>query len=195
METLATEVDSTWKLRPIDGSATLTIVASMIVMNIAATYTTLTATFWLTRLVIPILPRQDSAQERRCNGPDKAPARIPAPTRLLPVPRFPTQVKPATTGFLPHPRGDPAGSAEHPAAPSCRQYRGVPPMAHGQLGEEVLAGGVATLRALSAALDEVQAGPEASESTGRSRALSDCARSQQRPERSRPRPSSAASDR
>src|SRR5580693_474373 len=52
METLATEVDSTWKLRPIDGSATLTIVTSMIVMNIAATYTTLTATFWLTRLVI-----------------------------------------------------------------------------------------------------------------------------------------------
>jgi hypothetical protein len=34
------------------GNATLTIVASMIVINIAATYTTLTATFWLTRLVI-----------------------------------------------------------------------------------------------------------------------------------------------
>jgi hypothetical protein len=29
----------------------LTIVASMIVMNIAATYTTLTAIFWLTRPV------------------------------------------------------------------------------------------------------------------------------------------------
>lgn len=68
-------------------------------------------------------------------------------------------------------------------------------MAHGQLDEEVLAGGVATLRALSAALDEVQAGPEASESTGQSRVLSDSARSQQRPERSHPRPSSPASDR
>src|SRR5580704_3169143 len=104
MEMLATEVDSTWKLRPIDGSATLTIVASMIVMNIAATYTTLTATFWLTRLVILILPRQDPAQERRCNGRDKPLARIPAPTRLLPLPRFPPRSSPRRPVFFRTPR-------------------------------------------------------------------------------------------
>jgi hypothetical protein len=37
------------------GSATLTIVASMIVMNMAATNTTLTASFWLIR-AFPISP-------------------------------------------------------------------------------------------------------------------------------------------
>ena len=64
MEMLATEVDATSKVRPIDGSATLTIVASMIVMNIAATYTTQTATFWLTRLVMLVLPHPRSSPRR-----------------------------------------------------------------------------------------------------------------------------------
>src|SRR5580704_17338268 len=53
---LATVVAGTPKSRPIVGSATLTIVDSRIVMNMAATYTTLTATFGLTRLVM--LPPQ-----------------------------------------------------------------------------------------------------------------------------------------
>src|ERR1700734_3129147 len=53
---LATVVAGTPKSRPIVGSATLTIVESRIVMNMAATYTTLTATFGLTRLVM--LPPQ-----------------------------------------------------------------------------------------------------------------------------------------
>ena len=46
---LSTAVGLTWKSRPIVGSATLTIVASMIDMNRAATKTTPTATFWLIR--------------------------------------------------------------------------------------------------------------------------------------------------
>ena len=44
---LSTAVGLTWKSRPIVGSATFTIVASMIDMNMAATKTTPTATFWL----------------------------------------------------------------------------------------------------------------------------------------------------
>ncbi len=46
------------------GSATLTIVASMIVTNIAATYTTLTATFWSTRVVMLSLRPQEPASGR-----------------------------------------------------------------------------------------------------------------------------------
>ncbi len=49
IEMPSTAVGLTWKSRPIDGSATLTIDVSMIEMNIAATKTTLTATFWLMR--------------------------------------------------------------------------------------------------------------------------------------------------
>ena len=47
IEMLSTASGVTWKSRPIVGSATLTIVTSMIEMNMAATKTTLTATFWL----------------------------------------------------------------------------------------------------------------------------------------------------
>src|SRR5208337_3935456 len=49
----------------------------MIVMNIAATYTTLTATFWLTRLVMLVLPPHRPATARRCTGRDRRrPARF-----------------------------------------------------------------------------------------------------------------------
>src|SRR5258708_27121398 len=75
---LATDVDGTRNVRPIVGSATLTIVTSMIVMNIAATYTTLTATFWLTRLIITgTMPRRPvffrSREARRYPYPDALP--------------------------------------------------------------------------------------------------------------------------
>ena len=49
MEMLSTANGVTAKSRPMVGRATLTIVASMIDMNMAATNTTLTATFWLMR--------------------------------------------------------------------------------------------------------------------------------------------------
>ena len=49
IEMLSIAVGLTAKSRPIVGSATLTIVTSMIDMNMAATKTTLTATFWLMR--------------------------------------------------------------------------------------------------------------------------------------------------
>ena len=49
IEMLSTAVGLTPKSRPMVGSATLTIVTSMIDMNMAATKTTLTATFWLIR--------------------------------------------------------------------------------------------------------------------------------------------------
>ena len=39
-------------------------ITSMIVMNIAATYTTLTATFWLTRLVMLVLPPLDPPKRK-----------------------------------------------------------------------------------------------------------------------------------
>ncbi len=45
---LSTAVGLTAKSRPIVGSATLTMVTSMMLMNMAATKTTPTATFWLT---------------------------------------------------------------------------------------------------------------------------------------------------
>ncbi len=69
--TLATDVAGIWKLRPIVGSATLTIVESMTVMNIAATCTTLTATFWVTRLVMPYQRRTARTSQRNaavCGG-------------------------------------------------------------------------------------------------------------------------------
>ena len=49
IETLSTAVALTPKSRPIVGRATLTIVTSMMLMNIAATKTVPTATFWLMR--------------------------------------------------------------------------------------------------------------------------------------------------
>ncbi len=49
IEILSTAVGLTPKLRPMVGRATLTMVTSMMLMNIAATNTTLTATFWLIR--------------------------------------------------------------------------------------------------------------------------------------------------
>jgi hypothetical protein len=49
MEMLSTAVGVTAKSRPMVGRATLTIVTSMMLMNMAATKTMLTATFSLTR--------------------------------------------------------------------------------------------------------------------------------------------------
>ena len=58
METLSTAVGLTEKSRPMVGSATLTMVVSMIDMNMAATETTLTAIFSLTSVVrgLPVSP-------------------------------------------------------------------------------------------------------------------------------------------
>ena len=56
METLSTAVGLTEKSRPMVGSATFTIVVSMMDMNMAATKTTLTATFSLTSAVVRGLP-------------------------------------------------------------------------------------------------------------------------------------------
>jgi hypothetical protein len=50
IETVSAAVVATLKSRPMVGSATLTIVASMMLMNMAATNTTLTAIFWLIRV-------------------------------------------------------------------------------------------------------------------------------------------------
>ena len=47
METALTAVGATSKVRPMLGSATFTIVTSMIDMNMTATKTAPTATFWL----------------------------------------------------------------------------------------------------------------------------------------------------
>ena len=49
IEIVSTAVADTLKSRPMVGSATLTMVTSMMLMNMAATKTTLTATFWLMR--------------------------------------------------------------------------------------------------------------------------------------------------
>ena len=51
IEMASTAVGLTSKSRPMVGSATLTIVTSMMLMNMAATKTTPTATFWLIRAV------------------------------------------------------------------------------------------------------------------------------------------------
>src|SRR5215831_1176771 len=56
MVTVSTEVAGTPKYRPRVGSATLTIVASRIAMNITPTYTALTATRGLIRPPRPALP-------------------------------------------------------------------------------------------------------------------------------------------
>jgi len=56
METLSTAVGLTEKSRPMVGRATLTMVVSMMDMNMAATKTTLTATFSLTSPVVRGLP-------------------------------------------------------------------------------------------------------------------------------------------
>ena len=83
IEMLSTAVGLTPNSRPIVGSATLTIVTSMIDMNMAATKTTLTATFWLIRpcttflfvdrsasAAIPASPARRSARaSRRIRGP------------------------------------------------------------------------------------------------------------------------------
>ena len=46
MATVSTESGRTWNSRPMVGRATLTMVTSMMFMNMAATKTTLTAIFW-----------------------------------------------------------------------------------------------------------------------------------------------------
>ena len=56
IEMLSTASGLTPKSRPIVGRATFTIVTSMIDMNIAATKTTLTATFWLMRACTADVP-------------------------------------------------------------------------------------------------------------------------------------------
>jgi hypothetical protein len=57
MEMLSTAVGLTENSRPMVGKATLTMVTSMIEMNMAATKTTLTATFWLIRACTARLSR------------------------------------------------------------------------------------------------------------------------------------------
>ena len=49
IEMLSTAVGPTLKSRPMVGSATFTMVASMMLMNMAATKTTPITTFWLIR--------------------------------------------------------------------------------------------------------------------------------------------------
>ena len=82
----STAVALTPKSRPMVGSATLTIVASRMLMNIAATKTVPTATFWLIRAATASSPRgnvqpaahhpdsntrtrRNSARDRRATGP------------------------------------------------------------------------------------------------------------------------------
>ncbi len=61
IEMLSTAVGLTAKSRPMVGRATLTMVTSMIDMNMAATKTTLTATFWLMRACTKFLFPERSA--------------------------------------------------------------------------------------------------------------------------------------
>jgi hypothetical protein len=68
MEMLATDVGLTENSRPIVGRATLTIVASMMLMNIAATKTTLTATFWLIRGCTAWLSPRSATQGQQATG-------------------------------------------------------------------------------------------------------------------------------
>src|SRR5436305_10761207 len=79
MATVATEVAGTPKYRPIVGSATLTIVASRMAMNITLTYTTLTAARWLIRPPGPARPSPGtrSMQSRRSDGAVRAPRPSP----------------------------------------------------------------------------------------------------------------------
>ena len=55
MTTPSTAVGGMWKSRPIVGSATLTIVMSMICMNMADTNTAPTAIFWFMRRTATLL--------------------------------------------------------------------------------------------------------------------------------------------
>ena len=56
MTTPSTAVGAIWKSRPIVGSATLTIVMSMMFMNIADTKTAPTTIFWLSRCAATAVP-------------------------------------------------------------------------------------------------------------------------------------------
>ena len=82
----STAVALTPKSRPIVGSATLTIVASMMLMNIAATNTVPTATFWLIRAATASSPRgsvQPAAHQSRSYKivrPAEIPPRARPPT-------------------------------------------------------------------------------------------------------------------
>ena len=76
IEMLSTAVGLTPKSRPMVGRATLTIVASMMVMNIAATNTVPTATFWLMRAATAFLSPRLSLRCRLTGVPA-----IPAATR------------------------------------------------------------------------------------------------------------------
>src|SRR5260370_5795477 len=66
METLSTAVGLTEKSRPMVGRATLTMVVSMMDMNMAATKTTLTATFSLPSPVVPALPDSGGPVRSAC---------------------------------------------------------------------------------------------------------------------------------
>src|SRR6185437_3965043 len=63
--TALTDVADAWKSRAIDGRATFTMVMSMMFMNIAATNTTLTATFWLKVAWRPEVMRRAKAAVRQ----------------------------------------------------------------------------------------------------------------------------------
>jgi hypothetical protein len=66
MTTPSTAVGAMAKSRPIVGRATLTIVMSMMLMNMAVTNTVLTAIFWFIRTMATGPPgRYGSAQYRR----------------------------------------------------------------------------------------------------------------------------------
>ena len=118
MEMLSTAVGVTEKSRPMVGRATLTIVTSMIDMNMAATNTTLTATFWLIRARTAVSPRspawsQPCADHRRRRPPltqtraraslfpSAAVAAQPGPSsRALPArPRAPARPAPLRAGL------------------------------------------------------------------------------------------------
>src|SRR5262249_26689424 len=90
IEMLLTAVGVTPKSRPMVGSATLTIVASMIDMNMAATNTTLTATFWLMRDSTSFLSWLSNPGDwyRRRRRPTQA-AHRPASFRIYKLIRMP----------------------------------------------------------------------------------------------------------
>src|ERR1700722_12405911 len=80
------------------GKATLTIVTSMMLMNMAATKTTLTATFWLMRASTTFL-------SSACPRPTPAtPATAPESNDRASSSRAPWKIPPAATGSPPHPR-------------------------------------------------------------------------------------------
>ncbi len=65
MEMLSTAVGLTEKSRPMVGRATFTIVTSMMLMNMAATKTMLTAAFWLNRACTALSPGSPPIRHRR----------------------------------------------------------------------------------------------------------------------------------